>query len=110
PETASFVAITVKDSRGLPNPGRTVVVSSASETRSAVSDAAGCAVLAISPPAGGAPYTARFPDSGYVDISGTTNTERAIGHMRPGDFSSNVQISIDRAAQVTLRAVGPGLT
>ncbi|NLF05393.1 MAG: prepilin-type N-terminal cleavage/methylation domain-containing protein, partial [Actinomycetales bacterium] len=110
PETASFVAIAVKDSKGQPHPGRTVVVSSPSESRSAVSDAAGCAVVAINPPTSGAIYKARFTDSGYVDISGAVNPERSIGHMMPGELSNNVQVAIDRAAEVTIRVFGDGLT
>lgn len=108
--TAAFVAIMVKDSRGAPNAGRTVVVSSSSESRSAVTDPSGCAVVALNPPAGGAEYTARFPDSGYVDMSGATSPERLIGLVVPGQLVSNVQIAIDRAGELRVRLTGSGLS
>ncbi len=110
PSTSSFVAVAVKDSKGEPSGGRTVVVSSNTESRSAFTDSSGCAVVSVNPPAGGADYTARFPDTGYVDISGTTNPERLIGTVTPGQLVSNVQIAIDRAGRAILRATGAGLT
>src|SRR5665647_2758566 len=42
--TASFIAVAVNDYKGVPSAGRTVTVSSASETRSGFTDASGCAV------------------------------------------------------------------
>lgn len=106
PTTAAFVAVAVKDAAGDPNPGRTVVVASSGETRSSLTDASGCAVVSVSPAAGGTEYTARFPDAGYVDISGTTSPERLIGIVRPQQLNSNIEVSLDRAASVTLRMTG----
>src|SRR5690606_37367350 len=80
------------------------------ESRSAVTDASGCAVVAVNPPTGGADYTARFPDAGFVDISGTPNPERLIGRVNPGQMVSNVQIALDRAGEVTIRMTGGSLS
>ena len=54
PTTASFAAVAVKDSAGAPNPYRTVVVSSSSETRTGLTDTSGCAVIPLAPPVAGA--------------------------------------------------------
>lgn len=108
--TASFVAIMVKDSKGQPNPGRTVIVSSASESRSAVTDSSGCAVVALDPPNAGAEYRAVFPDAGYVDMSGTTSPVRVIGLVTPGQLVSNIQISLERAGRLRVKLVGDGIT
>lgn len=106
PTTSAFVAVAVKDAAGEPNPGRTVVVASSGETRSSLTDASGCAVVSVNPPAGGTEYTARFPDAGYVDIAGTTSPARLIGIVRPQQLNSNIEIALDRAASVTLRMTG----
>lgn len=106
PTTAAFVAVAVKDAAGDPNPGRTVVVASSGETRSSLTDDSGCAVVSVSPAAGGTEYTARFPDAGYVDIAGTTSPSRLIGIVRPQQLNSNIEIALDRAASVTLRMTG----
>ena len=106
PTTASFAAVTVKDAAGMPNVGRTVTVRSASESRSGVTDASGCAVIQLSPPAAGAEYTATFPDIGYVDITGTTSPSRVIGEIERGQLASSVEISIDRASTLRLRVTG----
>lgn len=111
--TASFVAVSVTDSDGQPSAGRAVTVSSTGtggETRTGLTDSSGCAVIAVNPPAGGNEYTARFPDAGYVDISGTTAPERPIGVVQPGQMASNVDIALDRAGTLILRLTGPGLT
>jgi type II secretory pathway pseudopilin PulG len=110
PTTASFVAVMVKDSTGAPSPGRTVTVSSPSETITGSTDPSGCAVLAVFPPAAGAEYVARFPDVGYVDITGTTNPERSIGRVMQQQLLANVEIALDQAASVVIRMTGSGLT
>ena len=104
--TASFIAVAVKDYKGVPSSGRTVTVSSAGETRSAFTEPSGCAVIAVNPPAGGAEYRATFPDYGYVDITGTTNPQRNVGVVMPQQLASNVQIALDRGATLTIRMTG----
>lgn len=106
PTTASFAAVAVKNAAGEPSAGRTVTVASPSETRSGVTDASGCAVIQLSPPVAGADYTATFPDSGYVDITGTTSPSRVIGLIKQGQLASSVEISLDRAATLRLRVTG----
>ena len=110
PTTASFIAVSVVDSKGDPNPGRTVTVSSSSETRSGLTDASGCAVLAVNPPAGGADYVAHFPNAGYVDITGTSNPERDVGTVEQQQLTANVGIALDLAGTLTVRMSGSGLS
>jgi type II secretory pathway pseudopilin PulG len=109
PTTAAFAAVAVNDSAGQPSAGRIVTVSSASESRSGLTDDSGCAVISLNPPAGGIEYTASFPDHGYVDITGTTNPERNIGVVEPQQLAANVEIALDRAASLTIRMTGPGI-
>lgn len=104
--TASFAAVQVTDSKGQPSSGRTVVVSSPSESATALTDGTGCAVLQLNPPTGGATYTARFSDSGYVDITGTTSAQRSLGIIKPGVLNHSVQIALDKAASVTINITG----
>jgi prepilin-type N-terminal cleavage/methylation domain-containing protein len=104
--TASFAAVSVTNAAGEPSDGRTVTVYSSGESQTGLTDPSGCAVIPLNPPASGAQYTAKFPDPGYVDITGTTSPERAIGLVQQGTLTSNVEISLDRAASVTIHLTG----
>lgn len=108
--TASFVAVKVLDAGGNPNQGRTVTVFSSSESRSGVTDASGCATVNVNPPAAGADYSARFPDVGYVDMSGTTNPVMVLGRIGQGQLVASNSISLDRAASLTVRVTGAGVS
>jgi len=104
----AFVAVKVVDSHGALHPGRTVrVTSSGGASSSAFTDSAGCAVVAVAPPAGGAAYTAQLTDTGYVDIAGVANPSKTTGPLRPGQLSTSVSFTYDRAASLRLRVVGP---
>ncbi|NKY38400.1 type II secretion system protein [Cellulomonas septica] len=105
---AAFVAVRVSTAAGTPNPGRSVSVSSGSETRSAVTDASGCAVVQVNPAAGtGTEYTARVVDPGYVDVSRTTSPAKAVGFVQRGRLNNGVQFTYDQAATMRLRFVDP---
>ena len=105
PSTASFVAVKVVDSKGDPNPGRSVQVTATSESRSGVTDASGCAVIQVSPATSGTDYTAELNDSGYVDVSNAQNPSKVVGTMTPGQLNSSVIFAYDLAANVTIRLV-----
>lgn len=103
---ASFVAVKVLTSAGAPNVGRTVTVSSASESRSAVTDSSGCAVVQVNPASGaGTSYDARVTDAGYVDVSGVSGASKAVGMLARGKLNNSVQFTVDSAATLRLRFV-----
>ena len=104
--TAAFAAVSVKDAAGQPSPFRHVTVYSTTENVSGVTDMNGCAVIALAPPTAGSSYTAKFTDAGYVDITRTEFPERSIGVITPGTLSSSSEISLDRAATVTIQVTG----
>jgi Tfp pilus assembly protein PilV len=103
--TDSFVAVRVKDSSGAPNPGRGVAVTGGSSTVTGTTDAQGCAVVEVTPAAGGTAYTAKITDSGYVDISGTPTPSKAVGTLQAGKLNNSVVFQVDRAGTVNLRLV-----
>jgi len=106
PSTDSFVAVKVTDSTGAPNAGRAVAVSGGGSTRTGATDTQGCAVVQVSPAVGlGTDYTAQVTDPGYVDISSTANTSKAVGKVSRGQLNNNVQFQIDKAATASIRLV-----
>jgi len=107
PSTASFVAVSVKDSRHAPNPGRAVSVVSASEVRPGTTDESGCAVIQVNPAAAGTPYTISLGDAGYVDISGNMNPLKATGPVGRGVLTGPFEFTYDLAGQVRLTLVDP---
>ncbi|MDC7120801.1 type II secretion system GspH family protein [Cellulomonas fimi] len=102
---ASFVAVRVSTATGAPNVGRTVQVFSTAETRSATTDASGCAVVQVNPGASGTNYTARVTDPGHVDISGATAPTKPVGLIERGKLANGVIFTYDRAATLQLRFV-----
>ena len=103
--TQAFAAVKVVDSDGAVNPGRTVRLSGAGGTMSALTDAAGCAVVALSPAAAGTAYTATLMDTGYVDVSGVANPSKSTGSVRPGQLNTAVTFAYDRAATLRVRVL-----
>ncbi|MGV8967936.1 MAG: prepilin-type N-terminal cleavage/methylation domain-containing protein [Cellulomonas sp.] len=108
PGDASFVAVKVVDARGAPNPGRSVTVTSASETRTGLTDATGCAVVQVNPAAAGTAFTATMSDTGYVDISGTTNPAKTTGTLLQGQLNHEISFAYDRAGTVRVTLADPG--
>lgn len=102
---ASFVAVRVSDASGAPNVGRTVQVFSATETRAALTDASGCAVVQVNPGASGTTYEARVSDPGYVDVSGATAPTKTVGLLERGKLANGVIFTYDRAVTLQLRFV-----
>lgn len=105
PTTASFIAVSVVDAAGDPNPGRGVRVTSGTETRTGMTDASGCAVIQVSPPVAGSSYTAELTDSGYVDVSNSANPSKPVGTLLQGQLNNSVTFAYDRAASLQVRVV-----
>jgi prepilin-type N-terminal cleavage/methylation domain-containing protein len=108
PGTDSFVAVKVVDALGAANPGRSVTVTSGSETQTGLTDATGCAVVQVSPAVGGTAFTATMSDSGYVDISGATNPAKTTGALLQGQLNHEISFAYDRAGSVRVTLVDPG--
>jgi hypothetical protein len=106
--TASFVAVRVTDAGGRPNPGRGVTVTGGGSTVSGTTDTQGCAVVQVQPAQSGTAYSARISDSGYVDISGTSNPSRSAGTITRGKLVNNVRFQVDRAGTANIRLVTDG--
>lgn len=106
PDSDSFVAVRVTDSKGDLSVGRSVSVTGGGQTKTGTTDAQGCAVVQVSPAAGlGTDYTARATDAGYVDIAGTPNPAKVVGLLSQGQLNNNVAFQIDRAGTANLRLV-----
>ncbi|MBO3087207.1 prepilin-type N-terminal cleavage/methylation domain-containing protein [Cellulomonas dongxiuzhuiae] len=104
--TQGFVAVKVVDSDGAPHAGRTVrVTSTAGATTSSLTDTAGCAVVAVNPPAAGSVYTARLGDVGFVDVSGVPDPSKQTGVLKAGQLNANLSFAYDRAATLRVRVV-----
>ncbi|VTR75585.1 type IV pilus modification PilV family protein [Cellulomonas hominis] len=103
--TDSFVAVRVKDSAGAPNPGRAVAVTGGSTTVTGTTDAQGCAVVEVTPAAGGTSYSAKITESGYVDIAGTPTPSKAVGTLQAGKLNNSVVFQVDKAGTANLRLV-----
>lgn len=110
PGTASFAAVKVIDSTGAVNPGRGVkVVGTNGDTRTAITDAAGCAVVQLTPGSAGAQYTAELTDTGYMDVvGGISNPTRALGLVLPGTLNTaagSTPFTYDRPGHIVLKVV-----
>ncbi|MBT0995205.1 type II secretion system GspH family protein [Cellulomonas sp. DKR-3] len=103
--TTGFVAVKVTTSRGLPNPGRTVVVFSTTESRVGITDASGCAVVQVNPGASGTMYSARLSDAGYVDVAGNPEPVQPVGLVERGKLNNNASFAYDAAMSLRLRFV-----
>jgi Tfp pilus assembly protein PilV len=106
--TSSFVAVSVKDSRGVANPGRAVRVANGTDVGTGLTDDSGCAVIEVSPATGtGTSYTVSLGDAGYVDISGNTNPSKVTGLIARGVLNTSLPFAYDLAGQVRLTLVDP---
>lgn len=104
--TSGFVAVKVLASSGQPQPSVPVTVSASGETRTAVTDASGCAVAQVSPGTGaGTSYSARVSGVGYVDLAGNPAPTKAVGLVARGALNNSVSFAYDAAATVRLRFV-----
>ncbi|MBX9245857.1 prepilin-type N-terminal cleavage/methylation domain-containing protein [Actinotalea ferrariae] len=108
PTTAGFVAVTVKDSTGAPNPGRAVRVANGSDIRSGLTDASGCAVIQVAPAAAGTEYTVSLSDSDHVDIANNSNPSKVTGLVKPGVLNNGAKFTYDRSGTVRVTITGPG--
>ena len=111
--TAAFAAVKVVDSTGAANPGRGVkVVGDNGDTRSGLTDDAGCAVVQLAPGSGGAQYRAVLTDTGYMDIvGGVTNPDRSLGLVLPGTLNTaagTTPFTYDRPGHLALAVVDAG--
>ena len=107
PTTASFVAVSVTDSRGAANPGRDVRVANGADVHTGLTDASGCAVIQVNPASTGTEYTVSLGDAGYVDISGNTNPSNVTGLVTQGQLNGPVPFAYDLAGQVRLTLIDP---
>ncbi|MBU4216078.1 MAG: prepilin-type N-terminal cleavage/methylation domain-containing protein [Actinobacteria bacterium] len=108
--TAAFAAVKVIDSAGAPNPGRGVkVVGANGDTRSGLTDDAGCAVVQLAPGTAGSQYRAVLTDTGYMDVlAGVTNPERALGLVLPGSLNTSAgstPFTYDKPGHIVLTVV-----
>ncbi|KRD45098.1 hypothetical protein ASE38_13990 [Cellulomonas sp. Root930] len=104
--TSSYIAVKVSDASGLPNSGRNVRVYSSGESRTAVTDASGCAVAQVTPASGaGTSYSAQVTDVGFVDVSGATGPTKIVGIVPRGALNNSVTFTYARAATLTLQLV-----
>jgi len=102
----SFVAVAVTSSDGLPYPGRSVRVFASGESRSGSTDAAGCAVVQVSPAAGpGTNYNAQVSDANHVDLTGNPSPMVNIGLVPRGTLNSNAKLAYDKASTLVLKFV-----
>ncbi|AEI12316.1 hypothetical protein Celgi_1809 [Cellulomonas gilvus ATCC 13127] len=103
--TTGYVAVKVTDALGQPNPGRRVVVFSATESRSGLTDSSGCAVVQVNPGASGTMYSARMSDAGLVDITGDPEPEKVVGLVERGKLNNNASFAYDRAMSLRIHFV-----
>ncbi|GEA82900.1 type IV pilus modification PilV family protein [Cellulomonas gelida] len=103
--THGYVAVKVSTAKGAPSSGRSVIVYSATETRSGVTDASGCAVVQVNPASSGTLYSARLSDSGYVDVSGTAEPVKSVGLVERGKLNNNTTFAYDKAMALRIRFV-----
>jgi prepilin-type N-terminal cleavage/methylation domain-containing protein len=104
--TVGYVAVKVSDSLGSPSSGRTVKVWSTGETKTALTDASGCAVVQVNPAGGaGTGYQAQTSDTGFVDIAGTTGPSKSVGQVKQGQLNNGVTFTVDRASTLTVQLV-----
>lgn len=101
----SFVAVKVVDSEGANHAGRSVRLTGTTGTASGLTDAAGCAVMAVNPATAGTTYTATLMDTGYVDLSGVANPSKQTGSVTPGRLNTAVTFAYDRAATLRVRVL-----
>lgn len=100
-----YVAVKVSDATGGASVGRTVVVSSAAETRSGVTDSSGCAVVQVNPALTGSSYSARVADANFVDMSSTSGPTKIVGVVARGQLNNTTTFTVAQAATLTLRFV-----
>lgn len=103
--THGYVAVKVTNAKGQPNAGRTVVVFSASESRTGMTDVTGCAVVQVNPAGSGTMYSAKLADAGHVDLSGTAEPVKSVGMVERGKLNNNVTFAYDAAMQLRVRFV-----
>lgn len=103
--THGYVAVKVTNSKGQANPGRSVVVSSATESKTGTTDASGCAVVQVNPAASGTPYTVRLASAGYVDVSGVAEPVKSAGLVERGKLNNNTTFAYDTATTLRIRFV-----
>lgn len=110
PTTASHVAVSVADAAGVGTAGIPVQISSVSETRVGITDVTGCASIHVTPPVGGADYTASLNAPGYVDVSGVAQPSMSVGTVQQGQLVAAPPMTYDRAGSLTLQVTGEGVT
>lgn len=109
--TSSFIAVKVTDAVGEANPGRRVTVLATGETRSGITDDAGCAVIEVQPRTGaGTSYSVRLSDPGHVDMAGNATPTRLVGTVTRGQLNSSIDMAYDRAASLQITVVGGDVT
>ena len=78
------------------------------KTRTATTDASGCAVAQVSPATGaGTTYAAQLSTPGYVDLADIPTPSKAVGLVARGSLNNSVAFTYDAAATLQLRFVDP---
>lgn len=88
----AYLAVKVTDQAAAPLDKVRVKVSSGGS--SVETDAAGCAVIRVSPATAGSSYTVGIDDASYVDLSGTANPTKPTGVVQQGTISYGVKFTI----------------